>query len=92
MFMVLFDDQMGLVIPMGLDPDCEGAIRGDTNKPVVFDTKEQAKKAICISKCFARLQKEQGKVYNSDFIECASLIRIVKVGLIHDAERTDSKS
>lgn len=78
-WMVFFEDDE-FMAPMGEDRDCEGAICliGD-NPPIVFPSRQQAAKAIRISRQFALLSKEQGKVYDSDFVKEFRKVKIRKV-------------
>lgn len=75
---VIFDDDQGLSVPYGMDPDCDGALTPWTSEiPVeVFPDRKTAQRAITISKRLALLEKAQGKPHNSDFLECLGAIRI----------------
>ena len=77
MFIVIFDDQMGMCFPYGWDDACEGAIATSSEGVALFETRKLARDAINISTCFARLAKSQGKVFNEEFIDSRTLIRIV---------------
>jgi hypothetical protein len=66
-WMVLFDDEMGVCVPMGPDSDCEGAICA-SNEPLLFPSREAAKKAVIISGRWANLNKAQGKPAIEDFL------------------------
>ena len=80
-FIVVFDDQSSLCLPMGVDTDCEGAIciSGGSNAIALFDLRESAKRAIKISRLFAQLQQAQGKPANEDFLSGYRNVRIRKV-------------
>lgn len=77
-YIVVFDDQNGLLIPMQFDPDCKGALtgffRGDL---ALFDSRADAQKAIRISVAFAKLLNAQGRQANDDFLEGIKNVRIV---------------
>jgi hypothetical protein len=79
-FLVVYDDQGSLCLPMGKDADCEGAIctATGTESVVIFDSRETAKRAIKISRLFAELQTAQGKPANSDFLEGYKQVRIIR--------------
>lgn len=78
-YMVFWDDDMGVCCPMGADPDCEGGLSGCGN-PVTFNSRNDAKRAIRISKLQAQLRQAQGKVCNDDFLSPASkCLKIVPV-------------
>jgi hypothetical protein len=67
-YIVVFDDQQGVCVPMGLSTDCEGAIEATSGDVALFPDRRQARRAIRISTQFARLCREQGKPANDDFI------------------------
>lgn len=77
MFIVIYDDQMGMCFPYGWDDACEGAIATSSEGVALFETRKQARDAINISTCFASLEKSQGKPFNDDFLDSRKLIRIV---------------
>lgn len=79
-FLVVYDDQASLCIPMGRDSECEGAVctATGTESVVIFESREKAKRAIKISRLFAELQSAQGKPANSDFLEGYKSVRIIK--------------
>lgn len=79
-FLVVYDDQGSLCLPMGKDSECEGAIctATGTESVAIFDSRDRAKRAIKISRLFAELQQAQGKPANSDFLEGYKSVRIVK--------------
>ena len=79
---VVFDDEQGLCFPMCLDPDCEGAIYCGDDPIALFPNRAAAMKAIKISKAQAKLKAAQGAIANTDFLECASFIKIKKVELV----------
>ncbi len=71
MFIVIYDDGAGFIIPQQWDADCEGAIHswlgGD---PVaVFSDRKAARKAIAVSEAWNRLLKTQGETFNDDFTD-----------------------
>ena len=77
-FIVIYDDGMGLSMPYAWDCECEGAIEPNISAPVaMFATRAEARKAIAISRNFARLCLSQGKPAVTDFIEFAKHIHIV---------------
>lgn len=78
-FIVLWDDNQGMCIPMSWDADCEGAIccAGQRDPVAVFALRKDARRAINISAAFARLCKAQGKPENADFTSGRSNLRIV---------------
>lgn len=77
-FIVVWDDEMGLCVPMGSDADCEGAICGMTDRGVaMFASRADARHAIRISTAWAKLQQAIGQPYNADFIEGRRHLRIV---------------
>ena len=71
LFMVLWDDEQGLCVPMMWDEDCEGALCGGAVRSIdrvaIFADRKAARKAIDISAKWNALRKAQGHVYNSDF-------------------------
>jgi hypothetical protein len=75
---VVWDDQMGVCVPLGWDDACAGAICAYTKHAAVFDNQKEARKAIDISAKFAALRKSQGLMANTDFLgECRRNLRIV---------------
>lgn len=78
LFLVVWDDEMGVCVPMVRDADCEGAICGgySTDKIALFRSRADARKAINISAKFAQLQRAQGKPENTDFLEGRKNLRI----------------
>ena len=79
---VVFDDEQGLCVPYGLDPDCEGALTpadGEEIPVAVFPGRRAARKAITVSKRLALLRKAQGKPENTDFTEAVSFVRVYPV-------------
>lgn len=67
-YIVVYDDEGGLCIPMGQSSDCEGAIAASSTCVALFGDKRQARRAIRISTQYARLCREQGKPANDDFL------------------------
>lgn len=81
MYMIVWDDDQGLCVPMAFDGDCAGAVCaiGHKNKVAVFADRKSARKAIDISAKFAALCKAQGKPANDDFLgECRKNLRVVE--------------
>ena len=79
-FMVIFDDDQGVLCPYCLDPDCEGALiawLNDANPVVVFPDRASANRAIRISVAAARLAEAQGAAVNTDFL--GGLRKCIKV-------------
>lgn len=69
MYIVVFNDGDSLLIPMGWDSDCDGALCCISAGPVVvFSDRAQARHAIDVSAKFAALCKAQGKPANDDFL------------------------
>lgn len=79
MYMVFWSDECGMCLPMGNDPDCEGALQIDESAPVLFTTIDEARTAVRISAAWATLQREQGNIFNDDFLTSKKCIRIRKV-------------
>lgn len=81
LFLVVWDDQQGLCVPMVWDADCKGAICGgigDKDKVAIFTSRKAARKAIDISTKWNALLRAQGKIYNGDFeCECRKNLRVV---------------
>lgn len=82
LFMVCWDDQQGLCVPMVWDADCQGAICGgigEKDKVAIFTSRQSARKAIDISTKWNALLKAQGKPRNEDFEgECRKNLRVVE--------------
>lgn len=77
-YIVMYDDNdEGYVMPMGDDPDCEGAIQLIGPAASVFATRADARKAIEISVRKARLDEAQGKPVNTDFTAGRKHLRVV---------------
>lgn len=68
MFLVVYDDEAGLCVPMSWNTDCEGAL---------FGSRRLAQRAITISKNFAKLQESQGKPANTDFLSERRFLKVV---------------
>ena len=70
MYIVVWDDEQGVCVPMGFDSECEGAIEaiGKNDAVAYFSDKPAARKAIDISAKNAALRKAQGKSANDDFL------------------------
>lgn len=73
MFIVVWDDDQGICLPMGFDSECEGALEGIAKKDciAIFPDRKAAQKAIDISAKHAALRKAQGKPANDDFLGAA---------------------
>lgn len=71
MYIVIYDDNDGLVVPMTWDADCDGAIcsRSPNEAVALFETRSTARKAIEISTRFAQLCRAQNKPANADFLD-----------------------
>lgn len=79
-YMVFYKSEDGLInFPMGADPSCAGAIQSDDSAPVLFPSRQDARKAIRISAANARLLREQGEPENTDFTVDIGLIKVVPV-------------
>lgn len=80
MYIVVYDDGESICAVMGWDDDCDGAICATCGDVAVFESRKDALKAIRISKAFAKLCVEQGKMANSDFLgDAAKCIDIRKL-------------
>lgn len=79
MFMVFWDDEAGICLPMGKDTQCEGAIATACDAPVVFNSRDEANKAIKISRLFAQLQLARGESVNDEFLSGYKNVKIRKV-------------
>lgn len=83
-FIVIYDDDDCIKIPMSLDKECEGALSCSTDDETAaaFVDLKAAKQAIRISTAYARLCKAQGKVANEDFLPpCIKHVKIMKCGI-----------
>jgi hypothetical protein len=80
-YIVVFDNEDGLCIPFSWDEECDGAIEcgGDAEPVALFETRQEARKAIAISKANAVLLRTQDKVFNSDFTDSLKCLRILKL-------------
>lgn len=80
MFIVVYNDDDCLCLPMGWDKDCDGALSTIVGGgPVVlFSDRAAARKAIDVSAKYAALCKAQGKPASEHFLgECRKHVRIV---------------
>jgi len=77
-FLVVYDDESGLCLPMGSDIECKGAICTSALMPVIFESRAKAKQAIKISRLFAQLQAAQGVPGDSDFLGFYNYVKIRK--------------
>lgn len=66
-YIVVFNNQEGIEAPYGWDRECEGALEY-IEPVVVFPDRKAAQRAIRISVAKARLEKEQGRPANDDFL------------------------
>lgn len=78
-YIVVFEDGMGICVPMALDKDCAGALVGMTGSDPIalFDSRSDARKAIRISTAYAKLCAAQGLPANEDFLTCPKSVRVV---------------
>ena len=89
-FIVVFDDEMGLCVPYGLDPNCEGAL--SLTEPVaVFPDRKAARRAIAISKNLAELVTAQGGPANTDFTYSIKSVKICTAELISGVTKEQGK-
>ena len=82
MFIVLWDDQFGVCVPMGFDSECPGALEaaGTNSAVAVFPNRPTARRAIDISAKHAALRKAQGLPSNDDFLGAArKFLRIAEL-------------
>lgn len=82
---VVYDDDMGACFAMGLDDACEGAISCSTGTVAVFANRKQARKAIAISKAFAKLCELQGGIVNTDFTDGIKFVKVVPLHFVEAA-------
>lgn len=76
-FIVVFDDEQGLCVPMGWDTDCDGAVCACHDSVALFPDRTAARKAIRVSTAFAKLCVEQGVPANDDFTTGRKNLRIL---------------
>lgn len=76
LYIVVYDDRECLVLPMGWEEECEGALCSSGGPIAFFNSRREALKAISISSKFAALRKAQGKPHNTDFTEGKSNLYI----------------
>lgn len=78
-FIVVFDDDQGVCVPMGWEDDCEGALcaYGRHVHVALFNSRADARRAIRISSAYARLRKEQGKPANDDFLAALKCVKVL---------------
>jgi len=83
MFIVIYDDEMGVVSPLQWDADCEGAIHCwcGSDPIAVFPDRKAARKAIAVSEAWNRLLKAQGETFNNDFTDPKMRKRLKVVAL-----------
>lgn len=94
MFIVIFDDDQGLCVPYALDQDNEGALhaisRGDT--VAIFKSRDDAKRAIRISRKLAELDQARGHPVNDDFLLPGVLcVKIRKCAVVGQGEASDDE-
>lgn len=76
-YVIVFDNDQELCVPMGMSSDCEGAVEAASiGRVAIFPSRSAARRAITISTLHNRLLKAQGKMYNSDFIEARNCLKI----------------
>lgn len=83
-FIVVYEYDDCIKIPMSLDKECEGALSccSDDEVAAAFEDWKSARQAIRISTAYARLRKAQGKVANEDFLPpCVKNVKIMKCGI-----------
>jgi hypothetical protein len=92
MFIVVYNDDDCLCLPMQWDSDCKGALCVcGTGDIVVFSDRKAARRAIDISSKFAALCKAQGKPANEDFLgDCRKHVRIMPCVASTEARGTAS--
>ena len=80
-YIVVFDNDDSLCVPYTWNEACEGAIEcgGRGESVALFETRQEARKAIAISKANAVLLRAQGKVFNSDFTDSLKCLRILRL-------------
>lgn len=76
-FIVLWDDGTSVCCPMAADPECLGGLLAGTDRVVVFDSRQDARRAIAISTARERLYAVQGHPANDDFVTGKRHLRIV---------------
>lgn len=76
-FIVVFDDDQGMCVPMGWDADCEGAVCATSSRVALFPTRAAARQAIRISTAWARLRKAQGRPENTDFTDALACVKVL---------------
>lgn len=80
-FIIVWDDNQGVCVPMGWDPDCAGAVCGwyDGHRVALFADRKAARKAIDISTKWALLRRAQGRACNTDFLgACRKHLNVVE--------------
>jgi len=78
LYMVVFQQtEDDSVFPMAAESDCKGALCCADQDPLLFDSRKAARKAIEISKAFARLEKAQGLPYSQDFVEDIKNVKVI---------------
>ena len=78
-WIVFWDDGLGACWPMGRDEDCEGALCATlSGKVMMFRSRAAARKAIKVSKAYAKLRQAQGLPANYDFLDKNSNVKIIE--------------
>lgn len=81
LFIVVYESDDG-VFPMQWDDKCEGALHVMCSNEVAgFNSREDARKAIRVSRCFALLNLAQGKVHISDFTEGIKHVKVKEISM-----------
>lgn len=75
-YIVCWDDDQVLCVPMGWDTECAGALSYG-REVAWFPSRAEARKAVRISTAYAKLCKAQGKPANSDFLGGLDVIKIM---------------
>lgn len=76
-FWIVVFDNGEFCVPFGNDPDCAGALCSDPKAPAVFNSNAAARRAIQISKLFAKIQALRGEPVNTDFTEHLRYVFVV---------------
>lgn len=80
-YIVVYDDEANVCVPMGWDEDCDGAICTSSYQAgvAVFPDRKAARRAIAISTAFVRLRFAQGLPDSEEFTASRKNIRIIKL-------------
>ena len=82
LYMVVFDDEMGLCCPMSHDTECEGALEANDGPVALFGSRKAARHAINVSKANAKLRRLQGLSVNEDFGEASHCLKITEARVL----------